>query len=64
MKAGSGNETMVELVYKFDEKSIPRVFEKVNPPLKCHSMFFGDHIIYLYIHRLSDFPFYNLSISV
>ena len=36
---------VVELVYKFDEKST--VFEKVSQLLKCHSNFMGDpiHII-------------------
>ena len=31
---------MVELVYKFNEKSTASV-EKVSRPLKCHSIFMG-----------------------
>ena len=38
----------IKLVYKFNEKSTA-MFEKVNPPLKCHSNFFWGHI-YTHTH--------------
>ena len=43
---------MVDLVYKFNEKSTASV-EKVSRPLKCHSNFLGGHTYtytFTYIH--------------
>ena len=44
---------VVELVYKFNEKSTVSVFEKVSQPLKCHSNFFFV-VIYIYILIYTD----------
>ena len=41
---------MVELVYKFDEKSILQVFEMVSRPLKSHSILGGCIHTHIYIH--------------
>ena len=49
---------MVEVVYKFDEKVLPRMLEKVNLSLKYNSNFFWVHKhiykhIYIYIYMYS-----------
>ena len=46
---------MVELVYKFNE-SLPRVFENVSWPLKCHSNFWGVITIASYIYKWTPGP--------